>query len=124
MKDNKFWLIASGISGFLAVAIGAFGAHGLKSTVPPELMEVYKTGVQYHLIHSAVLFAIVLNGSKKFYICAVFFTVGIILFSFSLYLYAITAVTAFAIITPFGGLSLLAGWLLVIIQAVRFSDKS
>lgn len=123
MKDNKFWIIISGISGFLAVALGAFGAHGLRSALPPEMMEVYKTGVLYHLIHSAVLLAISVNGNNRFYTSAVFFLSGIILFSFSLYLYAMTGITAFAIITPFGGISLLIGWLFVIIQTVKSTNK-
>jgi uncharacterized membrane protein YgdD (TMEM256/DUF423 family) len=87
------------------------------------MMDVYKTGVLYHLVHSAVLLAISLNGIKRFYPCAVFFLAGIVLFSFSLYLYAITGITAFAIITPFGGISLMIGWLLVIFQAVRAQGK-
>ncbi|MDR3625360.1 MAG: DUF423 domain-containing protein [Ignavibacteriaceae bacterium] len=119
MKDNKIWLIISGISGFLAVAIGAFGAHGLRSSLLPEMMDVYKTGVLYHLIHSAVLLAISLNNIKRFYPSAVFFLAGIVLFSFSLYLYALTGITALAIITPFGGVSLLIGWLLIVIQTVK-----
>ena len=124
MKDNKFWIIISGISGFLAVALGAFGAHGLRSTVPPEMLDIYKTGVLYHLIHSAVLLAISLNSNKMLYASAFFFLAGIILFSFSLYLYAITGIMAFAIITPFGGISLLVGWLFVIIEAIKSSNKA
>jgi uncharacterized membrane protein YgdD (TMEM256/DUF423 family) len=119
MKDNKFWLIISGISGFLAVAFGAFGAHGLKSALSPEMMDLYKTGVLYHLIHSAVLLAISLKEDKRFYRSAFFFLAGIILFSFSLYLYALSGITAFAIITPFGGISLLIGWLLIIVRALK-----
>lgn len=123
MKDNKFWIIVSGISGFLAVGLGAFGAHGLKNTLPPDMMDIYKTGVLYHLIHSVVLLAISLNSSKRFYLSAVFFLAGIILFSFSLYCYAFTGVTAFAIITPFGGLCLLAGWLFIVIEGLKSTDK-
>jgi uncharacterized membrane protein YgdD (TMEM256/DUF423 family) len=124
MKDNKFWIIISGISGFLAVAIGAFGAHGLKSQLLPGMMEVYKTGVLYHLVHSAVLLAISLNSNKRFFTSALFFLAGIILFSFSLYLYALTGITVFAIITPFGGISFLIGWLLIIVKAVKSADKN
>jgi uncharacterized membrane protein YgdD (TMEM256/DUF423 family) len=124
MKDNKFWLIISGISGFLAVALGAFGAHGFKNALPPEMMDAYKTGVLYHLIHSAVLLVISLKNDSRFYTSAFFFLTGIILFSFSLYLYAISGITAFAIITPFGGISLLIGWLFIIIGAVRPVNKN
>ena len=123
MKDNKFWIIVSGISGFLAVALGAFGAHSLRAILTPEMIEIYKTGVLYHLIHSAVLLAISLNGNYRFRLSAVFFLAGIILFSFSLYLYAITGITAFAFVTPFGGLCLLAGWLFIIVQALKIPTK-
>jgi uncharacterized membrane protein YgdD (TMEM256/DUF423 family) len=123
MKENRTWLIISGISGFLAVALGAFSAHGLKNNLSLEMMEIYKTGVLYHLVHSAVLLAISVYNNSRFFISAVFFLAGIILFSFSLYLYAITGITAFAIVTPFGGLSFLIGWLFVIIKAVKSTDK-
>jgi uncharacterized membrane protein YgdD (TMEM256/DUF423 family) len=119
MKDNKFWIITSGISGFLAVALGAFGAHGLRNILTPEMIETYKTGVLYHLVHSAVLLAISVNNGKRFHTSAIFLLAGIILFSFSLYLYAITGIKSFAMITPLGGISLLIGWLFIIIQAAR-----
>ena len=119
MKNQKVWIITGGIMGFLAVALGAFGTHGLKDSLPNELMEVYKTGVLYHLVHSVAILAIGLSGNSRYYVSAMLFSIGIILFSFSLYAYAITAVTAFAIITPIGGLSFLAGWLWLVIKAVK-----
>lgn len=115
----KKWLIISGISGFLAVALGAFGAHGLKSQLTPEMLEIYKTGVLYHLIHSVVLLAISLSNSQKFNKSAIFFSIGILLFSFSLYLYSVTAVTFFAFITPFGGVSFLIGWALLVYEGLN-----
>jgi uncharacterized membrane protein YgdD (TMEM256/DUF423 family) len=124
MKDNKFLIITSGISGFLAVALGAFGAHVLKSMLSAEMIDIYKTGVTYHLIHSTVLLALSLNNEKQYYISSIFFLTGIILFSFSLYLFAITGITAFAIITPFGGISFLVGWLFVIIQTLKHEKKN
>jgi uncharacterized membrane protein YgdD (TMEM256/DUF423 family) len=113
------WLIISGISGFLAVALGAFGAHGLKSQITPEMLEIFKTGVLYHLIHSVVLLALSLSGLEKFNKSAIFFLIGILLFSFSLYLYSVTAVTFFAFITPFGGVSFLIGWALVVYEGLN-----
>jgi uncharacterized membrane protein YgdD (TMEM256/DUF423 family) len=115
----KKWIIISGVSGFLAVALGAFGAHGLKSQFTPEMLEIYKTGVFYHLIHSVVLLALGLSGQEKFNKSALFFSIGILLFSFSLYLYSITAVTLFAVITPFGGVSLLIGWALIVYEGLN-----
>jgi uncharacterized membrane protein YgdD (TMEM256/DUF423 family) len=119
MKNNKTWIIAGGILGFLGVAIGAFGAHGLKDYLTPEMMDVYKTGVQYQLIHSVVILTIGLLGDANYKIAALFFTLGVILFSFSLYLYALTYTIAFAIITPFGGVCFLIGWIMIVVKAVK-----
>ena len=108
------WVIIGGISGFLAVALGAFGAHGLKQQLTPEMLEIFKTGVFYHLIHSVVLLALGLSGSEKFNKSAIFISIGILLFSFSLYLYSVTAVKFFAFVTPFGGVSFLLGWAMAV----------
>jgi uncharacterized membrane protein YgdD (TMEM256/DUF423 family) len=115
----KKWVIIGGVSGFLAVALGAFGVHGLKLQLSPEMFDIYKTGVFYHLIHSVVVFALGLYGQEKFNKSAIFFSIGILLFSFSLYLYSVTAVMLFAYITPFGGVSLLAGWALVVYTGIK-----
>ncbi len=119
MKSTKLWIIISGIAGFTGVAIGAFGAHGLKNILSPASVEIYKTGVLYHLIHSAAILAIAVSGNSKFFRSALFFLIGIILFSFSLYFYAITSITAFAIITPFGGVSFLIGWILIVVEGLK-----
>ena len=115
----KKWVIIGGISGFLAVALGAFGAHGLKSQLSPEMLEIYKTGVFYQLIHSVVGLVLGLSAREKFNKSAIFFSIGILLFSFSLYLYSVTALMFFAYITPFGGVSLLTGWALVVYAGVK-----
>ncbi len=122
MKNNKTWIIAGGILGFLGVALGAFGAHGLKDYLTPEMLEVYKTGVLYQLVHSVVILSIGFYGDNNFRIAALFFTLGVILFSFSLYLYALTYTIAFAIITPFGGVCLLIGWIMIVVKAVKKKD--
>ena len=122
MKNNKTWIITGGIFGFMGVAIGAFGAHGLKDYLTTEMIEIYKTGVLYQLIHSVVILVIGFAGAEKFYLPAVFFTAGIILFSFSLYLYSVTYTTVFAIITPFGGVCFLIGWLMIVIRAVMSKE--
>jgi uncharacterized membrane protein YgdD (TMEM256/DUF423 family) len=119
MNNKSFWVIISGIMGFLAVAIGAFGAHGLEGTIPEDLLEVYKTGVTYHLVHAVCLLAISLIGNENYFKAALFFLIGIILFSFSLYVYAMTAITTVAIITPFGGVSFLIGWILIIVEGFK-----
>lgn len=108
------WIKIGGLFGLLGVALGAFGAHSFKGILTPETTEIYRTGIIYHLIHSVVILAIGFSGKEKFSWAAKFFSVGIVLFSFSLYLYAITTIKAFAIITPFGGVCFLIGWGLVI----------
>ncbi len=117
------WILIGGVFGFLGVALGAFGAHGLKDTLTPEMLEIFKTGVFYHLIHSAVILAIGLYGNTKLFKSALFFSIGIVLFSFSLYVYSITSIKSLAIVTPFGGVCFLIGWLLIIITALKFNKK-
>ena len=119
MNDKKLWIIISAISGFTAVAIGAFGAHGLRETLTPQMLEVYKTGVLYQLIHSVVLLALSLNTLIKAKLPSIFFLVGIILFSFSLYLYSTSGIIFFAMVTPVGGFCFLIGWLLIIDEAIK-----
>ena len=119
MKNTKLWIIISGICGFTGVAIGAFGAHGLRNILSPEMLEIYKTGVTYHLLHSVAILAITLSGRSKYLLSALFFLIGILLFSFSLYFYAITSTIVFAMITPVGGVSFLVGWFLLIIIAIK-----
>ena len=108
--------------GFLGVALGAFGAHALKESITPELLSAYNTGVQYHLIHAVVLFALSLYGSKDLFRSAWFILFGILLFSFSLYLYSITGIKWLAMITPFGGLSFLIGWILIGYHALKMKS--
>ncbi len=119
MKSSKSWIIISGILGFLGVAIGAFGAHTLKDHFNFEQMETFRTGSFYHLIHTVVITAISLSNYKRFRKSNIFFFAGIILFSFSLYFYSVFQLRFLAMITPFGGVSFLLGWLFLIIDAIR-----
>lgn len=122
MNEKNIKLIIAGLFGFLGVAIGAFGAHGLKSILSEKMLETYHTGVLYHLIHSVVLLAIALANKKGLAKAFYFITAGIILFSFSLYFYTITGVTTLALITPIGGVSFLIGWVLVLIEGLKNRD--
>jgi uncharacterized membrane protein YgdD (TMEM256/DUF423 family) len=123
MKKNKTWIIIGGIAGFLGVALGAFGAHVLEPKLSPEMIDIYNKGILYHLIHSVVILSIALTGKDRFYKCALFFTIGIVLFSFSLYLYSTTQIITFALITPLGGISFLIGWLLILIEGFRLNKE-
>ena len=122
MNDKKLWIIISAISGFTGVAIGAFGAHGLREILSPQMLEVYKTGVLYQLIHSVVLLALSLNTLIKAKLPSIFFLLGIILFSFSLYLYSTSGMKFFAMITPVGGFCFLIGWLLIVYEAIKLKQ--
>lgn len=113
------WIVLSSLMGFLGVAIGAFGAHSLKQYLTPETTETFRTGVLYHLIHSSVLLAVSLSGRLDLMKANKFFLAGIILFSFSLYIYSLTSTKFIAMITPLGGVSFLLGWLMLMWQAGR-----
>lgn len=106
------------VSGFLAVALGAFGAHGLKSTLMAnETIETFKTAVLYHFIHTlAILLALALIGEKSSR-SIIFWFLGILMFSGSLYLLSLIKIPAIGIITPIGGLSFLIGWVLLFVAA-------
>ena len=118
MNDKKTWIIISAVSGFTVVAIGAFGAHGLKEKLTAEMLEVYKTGVFYQFVHTAVLLILSLTNFIKTKIPSIFFLLGIILFSFSLYIYSTSDIQFFAMITPIGGVCFLIGWLWIIIEVI------
>ena len=111
---TQFTLLFGSISGFLAIAFGAFGAHGLKSRVTPERLDVWNTAAHYHLIHSLVLVALtavlMTHPSPLLHRAAIAFIAGIFIFSGSLYALVLTDVGILGAITPLGGLTLMVGW--------------
>ncbi len=112
------WMRYGSLVMLLGVVLGAFGAHGLKDTLTPEGKAVYQTAVFYHLIHGLALLAVgwlaTLKPSEPLIRNAgLAFVIGIFLFSGSLYLLAVTGIKKLGIITPFGGLAFLLGWLLL-----------
>jgi uncharacterized membrane protein YgdD (TMEM256/DUF423 family) len=119
MRSRGIWIIIAGVSGFTAVALGAFGAHLLEAKLPVQMMKTWNTGVLYHLVHTAVIAAIAFAGDKRFYRAAIFFTIGIVLFSFSLYFYTATGVRMLAMITPIGGVSFLIAWVMIAIEGFK-----
>lgn len=115
MSSQKQILTIASILGFLAVAIGAFGAHALKALlIENNRVDTFELAVRYHFYHVFTLLAVgILAGkinSKYLRASAICFLTGILLFNGSLYFLAILNITQFAIATPFGGLFLLAGW--------------
>lgn len=113
-------LILAAISGMLAVALGAFGAHALKKMISPELLETYKTGVQYHFYHTFALLTVGMlmhfNTSKALKWAANLFVSGIVLFSGSLYILAMSGIKVLGIITPFGGVAWIIAWFLLVVH--------
>jgi uncharacterized membrane protein YgdD (TMEM256/DUF423 family) len=112
--DRAFLLIGI-VFAFLGVAAGAFGTHALRSRIPVERAATFETGVRYQLWHAFALFAVVFSrtiGPDQVAesIAGVLFIAGVVLFSGSLYLLALSGSRRWGAVTPFGGLCLLAGW--------------
>ena len=112
--DRLFFTIGC-LSGFIAVALGAFAAHGLKSRLTPELLATFEVGVRYQMYHVFALLAVGLAYAKwpgpLLAASGWLFVVGTVIFSGSLYVLTFTGMRWLGAITPFGGLALLAGWL-------------
>jgi uncharacterized membrane protein YgdD (TMEM256/DUF423 family) len=116
------WLFVGAVNGVLAVAAGAFAAHGLEARVAPRSLEIFQTGAHYHLAHAIALVAVSLvrgPGGPSANLAGWFFTVGIVLFSGSLYFLALADSTALVLLTPLGGVSFLAGWVMLALAALK-----
>lgn len=118
-----------GLLGFLAVAIGAFGAHGLRATLEAHgTAATFQTGVQYHMAHAlaivlvALLVARVHDGVLLRAGAGLFFA-GVLFFSGSLYLLSVTGARWFGAIAPLGGLCFLAGWACVLVAGLQSSGR-
>jgi uncharacterized membrane protein YgdD (TMEM256/DUF423 family) len=113
----------AGVLGFTAVAFGAFGAHGLRARLSPAMLEVYRTGALYHLVHAVAALGVALAGDRlrRGPMILTLFTLGVVVFAGSLYGLAISGVTALGAVTPLGGLLLLAAWALVALEAAGAS---
>lgn len=116
-------LTMAAISGMLAVILGAFGAHVLKNIISPEMLDAYKTGVQYQFYHTFALLAVGIlmqfSFSKALNWSAYLFATGIVLFSGSLYVMAISGIKALGIITPLGGIIWIAAWILLAVHCIK-----
>ncbi len=134
----RFYLLVSAISGLLSVALGAFGAHGLKKVVSPEMLAAYQTGVQYQFIHTLALLALgilmLMSVSKlvvskaavlsKLKWSANLMIIGIVLFSGSLYTMTFMSATGgfptwLGPITPIGGLAFIMGWIFLMVAVLK-----
>jgi uncharacterized membrane protein YgdD (TMEM256/DUF423 family) len=113
-----------GINAFLAVALGAFGAHGLRDRLSPEMLAIYQTGVQYHMMHALGLLLVALlcahlRAPRLVRAAGWLLFAGIVLFSGSLYALALSGVRALGAITPLGGVAFLTGWALLVAASLR-----
>jgi len=123
--DNmaRIFLFIAAIGGFLSVTLGAFGTHDLKDQLSTDMLAVFRTGVHYQALHSLTLFGIGLlalqHPSRPLAWSGTLICMGMLLFSGSLYLLAISGNNSLGMITPVGGLALMGGWLLLGIAAWR-----
>lgn len=120
----KLFIILGALNAAVAVGFGAFGAHGLEGRISARLIEVYQTGVQYHIMHALGLLAIGLvaahiGGSALIAWAGWLLFAGIIIFSGSLYTMAFTGIGWLGAITPIGGTAFIAGWILLVIAVIR-----
>lgn len=120
---NRNILLAGAVFMALGVLLGAFGAHALKKSLSPEMLEVYKTGVEYQFYHALGLLLIGLIGfrieSKWLRWSGIALVAGIILFSGSLYALSISGTKVLGAITPIGGLSFVVGWIFLVIGILK-----
>jgi uncharacterized membrane protein YgdD (TMEM256/DUF423 family) len=121
--DRVFFILGS-LSGGMAVALGAFAAHGLRSRLTPDLLASFETGARYQMYHALALLAVawaVMHWTRSVFpsYAGWLFVAGTILFSFSLYLLALTGVRWLGAITPLGGVAFVAGWVSLALAAWR-----
>jgi uncharacterized membrane protein YgdD (TMEM256/DUF423 family) len=121
----QVWLFIAAINGFLAVALGAFGSHGLEGRLSSKDLTTFETAVRYHMYHALALglCAIASRGVARDQVIAAasLFTLGIVLFSGSLYLYSVRHWRPLVYLTPLGGLAFLSGWVMLAWAACTLS---
>ncbi|APQ17017.1 DUF423 domain-containing protein [Maribacter hydrothermalis] len=129
---KKTILITGCVLGMLAVILGAFGAHGLKNLVDEAAIKSFETGVRYQMYHSFFLLVLalipdnILSSKRPIYLCVV---VGVVLFSLSIYLLALNELVNFdfktiGIVTPIGGVFLIAAWVLMLFGILKSKTQN
>ena len=116
----KSWIILGAFLAALAVIFGAFGAHGLKNKVSPDDLIIFETGIKYHMYHALGLILIGILGfhynSDIIQLPAVLISIGLLIFSGSLYILVLSGLRWLGAITPIGGVLLIAGWLMLALK--------
>jgi uncharacterized membrane protein YgdD (TMEM256/DUF423 family) len=119
---SAFWVKAGAVVMFLAVAAGAFGAHGLKDVLSEPMKAVFETAVRYQMIHGLALFVVAWlssrNPAPSVSAAGWCFLSGILIFSGSLYILSLTGIKSWGAVTPVGGLAFLAGWVCLVLARV------
>jgi uncharacterized membrane protein YgdD (TMEM256/DUF423 family) len=122
---DRTFLLVGALAAFIGVALGAFGAHGLRSRLSADMLGVFETGVRYQMYHALAILIVALAVARidGWLIRAAgwLFTGGIVLFSGSLYVLALSGITMLGAVTPIGGLAFLAGWACLAIAALAFA---
>ena len=117
------WFVVGALAACAGVILGAFGAHGLKSRVAPELLVVFETGVRYHMYHALALLAVGWTATRwpSAWVGAAgwLFCAGILVFSGSLYAMTLSGARWLGAITPIGGVCFIAGWIALAVAAMR-----
>ncbi|MEC5424420.1 DUF423 domain-containing protein [Virgibacillus sp. C22-A2] len=120
----KLFILIGIVNGFIAVALGAFGAHGLEGKVSEKALKTWEKAVSYQMFHTVALLVTGLLLAKFHSGGMVWagwmFFIGILLFSGSLYIYSTTAIKTFAMITPLGGVAFLIGWVILGTAVVKY----
>jgi uncharacterized membrane protein YgdD (TMEM256/DUF423 family) len=117
------WLFLSAVLGFLGVLLGAFAAHGLAGRLSERMLASFETGARYQMYHALAmgLAACAMRGqaTRLANAAGFLFLIGIVLFCGSLYVLALTGITKLGMITPLGGLSMMAGWVALALAALK-----
>ena len=120
----KLFVVLGSLNALLAVALGAFGAHGLKNKISADMLTVWQTAVQYHMFHALGLILLgilihLLPQAAQLRISGWLMLSGVVLFSGSLYVMVLSDVRALGMVTPLGGIAFLLGWLLMAFAAFQ-----
>ncbi|WP_372655022.1 DUF423 domain-containing protein [Halobacteriovorax sp.] len=127
LKRTNHKIIAGALLMALAVALGAMGAHAFEKTLSVKNLATFKTGVEYHMLHAfGLIFLGIMDKvfSDRFRIESTLFVLGIILFSFNCYIYALTEIKVFALLIPVGGVTFIMGWLSLGLRFFKISRKN
>lgn len=123
---TKLYLLLAAFLGGTGVVLGAFGAHGLRGKVAENLLEAYKTGVHYQMVHALALFGVVLliqhwGERTSLLVSGALFGLGVLLFSGSLYGLTFGGPRWLGPVTPLGGLLMIGGWVALFVAALNYS---